>query len=267
MESQYFIFDGVKSSQMDLYIMRIEQTGFMPTPYIGSVNIHESKSRKRIKPYFYGVDREPIEFPPLQLVLMDKYGQAKNWTSDDRSRIARWLIHDEYKPFQTTDDLGKYYYVLAISDTDLNLINSQGYMEVVFRTNSPYAFSPIYRDFFDLSNNNTSTIIEIENKSNILKHYNPLIKIKMEGGTEVEIKNLSSAGKVMKIENLLPNETIEIDCQNRIITSDKMGQNPFAGFVKHEGKRYWMDLVHGKNRLEISGRFKVEFTMQFPILQ
>lgn len=266
MESMYFIFDGVKSSDMDLYIMRIEHSGFVETPYWGETNVHEEKSRKRLTPYFYGIDREPIEFT-VQFVLVDKHMQPKKWTPQERYKIANWLIHDTYKEFQTSDDLGKRYNAIVVSNTDLNLINTEGYIEVTFRTNSPFAWSPIYIDSFDLSNNTTTQIIQLENKSNVLKYYNPKIEIELVGDTtSFQLKNLSNNGMTMKFESLLPNEIISIDCENRIIKSNLFGSNPFSKF-NIDMKRYWMDLVYGVNRIEVQGAIKLYVKSQYPIAQ
>lgn len=267
MESTHFIFDGIKSSDMDLQIMRIEHSGFIETPYLSSANIHENKSRKRLTPYFYGIDRDPIEFT-VQFVLVDKYGNPKKWSPQERYKIAKWLIHDTYKSFQTSDDLGKYYYVLAISNTDLNLINNEGYIEITFRCNSPYAWSPIYISEFNLSDNETSTIIELENRSNILKTYNPKIEIELVGDTTgFQLKNLSNGGKIMKFEGLNKGEIISIDCENRIIKSNLIDSNPFAKFNKNMDYRYWCDLVFGVNSIEITGAIKLYVKSQFPIAQ
>ena len=267
MESMYFIFDGVKSSDMGLQIMRIDQgDGFIETPYWGSANINEQTSGKKISPHFYGVDREPISFL-LQFVLVDEYMQPMEWTPQERFKIAKWLLHDTYKEFQTSDDLGKRYFALAESQTDLHLINTQGYIEIEFRTNSPYAWSPVYIDNFDLSDNINTQIIEIENKSNVLKHYNPIIEIELIGdATAIQLTNMSNGGKTMKFEGLDSGEIVSIDCENKIIKSSIFGSNPFSKF-NVDGKRYWMDLVYGVNQIEITGACKVWIKSCFPIAQ
>lgn len=267
MESQFFIFDGIKSEDMGLQIMRIDHSGFVETPYISGANIHESALRKRINPYFYGVTRENLEFT-VQFVLVDKHGQPKEWSPQERYKIAKWLIHDTYKEFISSDDLGKRYKVLAVSNTDLNLINGQGYIEVNFRCNSPYAFSPIYINNFNLSENSTTQTIVLENMSNVVKFYNPLIEIELvNNATSFQLKNLSNGGKIMKFEFLLPNEIISIDCQNRIIKSNIPDSNPFAKFNVGMNYRYWMDLVFGMNQIEVAGNIKLVVKSEFPIAQ
>ena len=262
MESMYFIFDGVKSSDMDLYIMQIDHSGFIETPYIGSTDIKEEKIHNKTTPYFYGVDRENLEFT-VQFVLMDKYGNPKKWTPQDRNKIARWLIHDEYKEFISSDDLGKRYMVIATSDSNLNLINTQGYVEVTFRCNSPYAWSPVYINSFDLSNNTTSTIIELENMGNVIKRYRPKLEIQMMGDTSVTLTNLSDGGREFKLFDLRTDEIISIDNENEIILSNyPVNINPLANF-----NRNWLELVFGVNQIKVIGRCKIWVKSCFPIAQ
>lgn len=261
----YFVFDNIESSDMDLYIMRLE-SGFVTTPYIGGATIHEERSKNRITPYFYGVERNPIEFT-VKMFLVDENLQPKKWDSQTRFNIAKWLVHDTYKEFQTSDDLGKKYYAILVNEIDLNLINTQGYFEATFRTNSPFAWSSVFFSEFNLSENLTSMIIELENKSNVVKYYNPLIEIQLvNGATGFQLKNLSNNGLIMKFEGLTANETVSIDCQNKIIKSNLFGSNPFSKFNVGM-KRYWMDLVYGINQIEVIGTCIVKVKSQYPIAQ
>lgn len=262
MESQYFIFDGIPSSEMDLYIMRIDHSGFVETPYWGSSKIREERLSKRLSPYLYGVDRDPIEFT-VQFVLADSNFQPKIWTPQERYKIAKWLIHDTYKEFQTSDDLDKRYYAIVISDTDLNLINSQGYIEVKFRTNSPFAWTDVETKEFDLSSNTTSTTIQIENKSNVVAIYKPKIEIQMMGDTSVTLKNLSNNSTEFKFVDLRTNELVSIDNENELVLSNyPININPFDNF-----NREWLELVQGINEIEVFGRCKLWIKTQFPIAQ
>lgn len=267
MESQYFILDGIKSTDMNLHLVRVGQSGgFVETPYWGGADIHESQSRNRVSPYFYGLSGVPIEFT-VQFALVDKYGHPKKWTPRERFKIAEWMLGKNYKKFQTSDDLGKTYYVLANSATNLNLMNGEGYIEVTFRTNSPFAWSPIYIDSFDLSSNTGSKIIELENRSNVVDRYYPLIEIELIGETRhLKLKNLSNKGQAMEFKNLVKGETIGIDCENKIIKSNVPDSNPFSKF-NVDKKRYWLDLVRGINRIEVTGAIVLHVKSIFPIAQ
>ena len=268
MESQFFIYDGIKSSDMDLHIMRIDHSGFIETPYTGSVDIKQEKVAKKHTPYFFGVERDNIEFT-VQLVLMDKYNQPRKWSSQERYKIAKWLFHDEYKEFISSDDIGKRYFCIATSDSNLNLINTQGFLEVTFTCNAPYGFSPVYVESFDLTGNTTSTIIEIENKSNILTRYYPKLEIEypsMTGfadSTNVTLKNLSDGGREFKLTDVKKGETYSFDNENRIIKSSRqVNLNPLTHF-----NRNWLNLVYGVNQIEVSGKVNIYLKMEYPIIQ
>lgn len=268
MESQFFTYDGIKSSDMNLHIMKIDYNGFIETPYTSSVDIKEEKLAKRHTPYFYGVERDNLEFT-VQLVLMDKYNQPKRWTPQERYNVARWLFHDEYKEFISSDDIGKRYYCIATSDSDLNLINTQGYMEVTFTCNAPYGFSPIYIESFDLTENTNKTIIEIENRSNIIKRYRPKLEIEYPniGGfpetTNITLKNLSDGGREFKLTDVKKGEIYSFDNENRIIKSSRqVNLNPLTHF-----NRNWLELVYGVNRIEIDAKVRLWFKLHYPIIQ
>ena len=260
MESQYFIFDGIKSKDMDLHIMRIDHSGFVDSPYWGSQDIQEERHKNKIKAYYYGVSKEPIEFT-IQLVLMDKNNKPKKWTPRERFKIAKWLLQDTYKEFQTSDDLGKIYYAICTSEANLQLINQEGYMELTFKTNSPYAWSPVYIDTFDLSNNTTKTTITLHNGSNILKKFMPKVEIEMKGSTAVTLKNLTNGGKEFTIKNRATSEVISFDNENKIIKSS-LNTNPFGSF-----NRNWLELVEGENRIEVTGKCILTVKSQYPIAQ
>lgn len=253
---------------MGLVNVRVGSGGFVEVPYWGNTSVSEKKINNRLTPYFYSASREPIEFK-VQFALVDEHNNPVEWTSEERNRIARWLVHDEYKEFQTADDLGKRYFVICTNAVNLNLINTRGYIELNFKTNSPYAWSPVYIDKFDLSNNGSTTIIELENKSNVVKEFNPLIEIELVNGeTNVELKNLSNGGKTMKFEGLRPNEIVSIDTQNKIIKSNIQNSNPFSKFnTGAYNKRYWLDLVYGINQVSVSGKCIIHTKMRFPIAQ
>lgn len=267
MESQYFIYDGKTSTEMNLYNVRINHSGFVETPLWGGVNIQEDTSRRRLTSYFYGVTREPIEFK-VEFALADEHFTPKEWTPEERYKIAKWLVPNGYKEFQTNDDLSKRYYAMITNDVNLNLVNTRGYIELTFRTNSPFAWTEIEDEVFDLSDNATTTTIQLENKSNVLEQYRPmLVEIELVGGEiNVQLKNLTNDNKIMKFEGLTANETVSIDCENEIMKSNLFGNNPFAQFNKGI-KRYWLDLASGINNIEVTGKCIIKTRCQFPIAQ
>ena len=261
MQSEYFLFDGVQSSEMGLYIVRFE-SGFIQSPYIGGKSIKKQSRKNDVQQYFFGVEKESIEFT-IQVALLDNNMQPREWTPQERFKIGKWLFHDTCKEFQTADDLGKRYYGIFTNDINTFTLNNEGYVELTFETNSNCAWSPTYIDEFDLSDNPTSTIKELENRSNVLKIYKPKMEIQLVNGeTNISIKNLSNSGKTISFTDLIANELISIDNKNKIILSDMFGSNPFSKKNKN-----WLELVYGINSLEITGRCIITFKSIFPIAQ
>jgi len=263
MQSPYFIYDGIKSTDMGLYIVRIGQSNnFVEVPYWGGANIEEERHYKKITPYFYRVNREPIEFT-VQFILAYNNMRIKDWTPQERNKIAKWLIQDTYKEFQTSDDLSKYYYAICTSPANLNLMGNQGYIELTFQTNSPYAWSPIYVEEYDLSDNEESTVIELENRSNVLDYYYPKLEIELkDDATDIALKNLSDGGRIFSFTGLYENETVSIDNENKLILSNNPLSNPFSKF-----NRNWFRLVYGVNYIEVTGKCVIKVKSQFPIAQ
>ncbi len=261
MESQYFLFDDIKSTDMGLYLVRFD-TGFVETPYWGGQDIIEEQIAGHDTPYFYRVQRTPMEFT-VQFVLADVNMIPQKWTPQKRSEIARWLLHDTYKPFQTADDLGKIYYVVCTNPNNLYLMNTEGYIELTFRVNAFHAYTPIYISEFDLSDNTTTKIIELSNISNIQKKYYPKFEVKLVGdATSFSFRNLSNNGLATSFSDLEPKETISVDNKNKWIISNIPLVYRYQNFNKN-----WFYLVEGTNYIEISGAIKVAFKSQFPIAQ
>lgn len=256
MESQYFIFDNINSTDMGLHIVRMD-TGFVESPYWGGQDIIEDRIPKRDTPYFYGVNRQPMEFT-LQFSLLNE-----EFTPQRRNELARWLLQDVYKPFQTCDDLGKIYYVLCTNPNTLFLKNTRGYFELVFRVNSFSAFTPIYIQNFDLSDNNTTEIIQLANLSNIQKRYYPKFEVQLVGDTtSFSLKNLSNGGLVTAFSKLQKGEIISVDNKNKWIISNLPLAYRYQNFNKN-----WFYLVEGMNNIEVSGAIIATFKSQFPIAQ
>lgn len=257
MQSEYFIFDGVKSQDMEeMYSVRME-SGLAESPFFGGQDIEEEWVGNRITPYDYGTQLNPIEFT-IQISPLDK-----EWTPQLRNAIGRWLVHREYKSFQTCDDLGKYYYAKCIEAPNFQLASNRGYLELTFRTNSAFAFSPVYISDYNLSDNATTRIIEMDNYSNINQNYKPKIEIQLvDGETDITLKNLSNGGKEFKFVGLSPNEIVSIDNQNEFIVSSNPLSNPFSKFNEN-----WLELVYGTNQILVTGVCKLWVKSIFPILQ
>lgn len=256
MQSQYFVFDGIQSELMGIHIVRMER-GMIPTPYMGSKNIRDVKVFGRDMPYFYGVEKGVIRFD-LQMSLLDE-----EWTPQRRYEIARWLFQDVHKPFQTSDDLGKYYYAICTNAENLFLADSKGFVNLTFTTNAPYAFSQVYTNTFDLTENDTTETIMVENNSNVGEYYYPKIEFALSGdSTGLSLKNLSDNNRIFEFTDLTTSEIISVDNKNKYILSNVPAVYRFQNFNKN-----WLRLRYGQNFIEVTGKCDMVIKTQFPILQ
>lgn len=257
MKNTDFIFNGTKSIDMGLYIVSIEG-GLHSDKIYGGQSIIEERVGKRPNPYFNRTEKQPIEFEVTFSLLEGK------WTPEKRFEIAKWLIHEDYKPFQTVDDLGKYYYAMVINPWDLEYNGEdKGYVRVTFRTDAFHAWSPVYYQEFDLRNNTDTTNIILENKSNVYKYYHPKIEFKLyDNSTGILIKNLSDGGREFKFEDLFEGETVSVDNEGRFIKSDLADVYRLSNF-----NRKWLRLVYGQNNIEVIGKCILKIKSQFPIVR
>ncbi|GMX64378.1 hypothetical protein Elgi_36470 [Paenibacillus elgii] len=132
-----FYYDGVYSLDMGVINCKVD-SGFFEEPFLSQREIHEISVRGRGKPYFQGVKRSPLSFS-LTFAFVDYYDEEKI------RAVARWLNKDNYKPFYTSDNPERIFYCILESESTL-LHNGlkQGYVNLKFRCDSPYSYSPVY---------------------------------------------------------------------------------------------------------------------------
>lgn len=145
-EGLEFSYDGIKSSDMGLINVKFSD-GLFEESFVAEKEIHEIKIRGRDKPYFQGVERSPLIFS-LEFAFEDYYDHEKI------RQVARWLDQDYYKPFFTTDNPDRIFYcMLHSSSTLLHNGLKQGYIEIEFRCDSPYSYSPQYQtEWYEIVN-------------------------------------------------------------------------------------------------------------------
>lgn len=255
-ENSSFIFNGVKSSDMGLYIVRVDQSGTVETPFFGGQDLNEEVNKISGESYLYGTAMQPIEFTVTVSLLEEE------WTPQKRREVAKWLIGKEYRSFQTTDDMGKCYYAVCTEFPVISVSNGMGYGDITFRTNAPYAWTSTFVDYFDLSSNLDTSMIEVNNKSNILKYYEPKIEVELVEGGDFTLRNLSDGGREFSLVNLSTGETVSVDNKNKFIESSLPLSYRFENF-----NRNWLRLVQGVNRIEVSGSVKIKIKAQYPIIQ
>lgn len=262
MISEYFKFDGQSSKDKGLYIVS-QSNSSSQSSLFGSRNIKSKNRVDKITPFFYGVDNEVISFV-LDVAYFDNNMNPAKWTPEKKYEVAKWLVKSQYKELQLSEDLSKYYFAICTDAIENINATNYGYISLTFETNSSYAWTQEYINEFDLSSNEGTQIIQIDNKSNVVDLFYPKLEITVTGGnTSVSLINQSNNNKELSFTGLLTDEVISIDNERRIVLSNKFGSNAF----EKKNKNGWLELVQGVNNIAVTGKCVLTVKSRFPIAQ
>ena len=127
-----FMFDDVSSESMGVFIAW-NSSGLFEELFLPERSIIEKKIPNRAKPYFFGVDVEPLSFP-VSIVIQE-------FTEEKRRRVARWLFQDYYKPLVFDSDPNRYFKAILEGSSEFVHNGQEGYIEINIRCDSPYGYS------------------------------------------------------------------------------------------------------------------------------
>ncbi len=128
----HFVYDGINSKNMGI-INAILEPGLMEEPFLPSATLHETHTRHNNTPYFNKIKREPLVF---NLVCAFEEGLSENKIR----QVRRWLAKGSYKELYFCNEPNKRYFAMY-EESSLSHTGLDGYFEITFRTNSPYAHS------------------------------------------------------------------------------------------------------------------------------
>lgn len=137
-DSEYFIYDGIRSNDRGIMNVNVN-TGMLEENFAYKRDIQEVDIRGR-RPYFQEIKKAP-------LVFTVSFAFEEDWGDRNHIRdIARWLTGQEYyKPLIFSGDPERIFYAVVIeSPTLVHNGLKQGYVNLTFRCNDSYAYSPIY---------------------------------------------------------------------------------------------------------------------------
>lgn len=251
-ESEYFIYDGIRSEDMGIINVNVE-TGMLSEVFLSEQTINEVTVRGRDTPYFIERKKSPFSLK-LTFAFIDNFDEGR------LDAVYRWLNNqDYYKPMVFSDDFNKIYYTLYVGEPEL-LHNSlkQGYVSIEMRNISPYTYSPVYQpEVLDCSVNTPLGVeFVVDNTGGVI--CKPQIRIQKVGNGEISIVNESDRGKTFRVVNLVNDETIDVDCDKEDIVSDI----PLAYHFDDVYGSY-TSFVSGYNYLRIYGNCKIQWKYQF----
>ncbi len=161
-QNTYFTFDGVSSEMMEVIACSIE-TGLTERQYGINRSVIAEKNINNPLPYDFGYEMERLQG---KLTIMRYSCDGKNNHSLDAkklSELSRWLYQKEYKPLISNDNPDIVYYVKFTDQHQLSLVrNQQGYIELSFECNAPWAWTKPYQKEFDLRIKSYYTSIECD---------------------------------------------------------------------------------------------------------
>ncbi|MEI7025781.1 phage tail domain-containing protein [Paenibacillus sp. y28] len=254
--SQHFIFNGERSDAYGITNVNID-SGLSAEPFAAARTIKEQIIRGRDKPYFFGLQKSPLEFSVT-------FAFEHAWDSALLRRAAKWLTgQGYYAPLQFSDNLNVIYYCLVVDSPELvhNGLQS-GYVTLKFRCNGPYAYSPVYTSaLLDYSANAAAGAdYTFENLGDT--ECKPIVYIRKIGaGDDFKIINTSHGGQWCTVSGLLDNERLMIDFEQEIIETSIPLTYRYDNFEGH-----FLTMSQGANRLQIFGKCKLQWKYQFYIM-
>lgn len=248
-ESVGIVFDGVELLEEN-GVQINDEGGLFTEQFVATKSIREERVRGNSVPYFFGVDREPFYFS-LAFYFDEEL-------SDERKReIARILDQDVYKPMYAVNNPHRIYYAMCVDESS-HIHNGieMGYVRLNFRTNAPFAYSPVYTDYHDLSDNTEQgSEIVFENKGDY--ECKPILEFHMLEDGDLSIINYSNEGQELKFTDLKKDEVIKVDCLKEYVESN-IDELPFEKF-----NDTYLSFVRGYNYLNIKGKCLLNFKYQF----
>ena len=248
-----FKFNDKVSSEFGLYLASLD-TSTKNAPFAVERTINEEKVRNNPIPYFFGMTEQSLYF---KLTMY----REEEWDYDTKVEIVRWLFQDEYKQFISEDHPSIIYNCIVTDRPEKILVgNVQRLIELNFRCDAPWAWSPVLGTTYDLSDNTTTKTLQFENRSNIVKYYYPEIWIQSLDGGTISLKNYSDGGREFKFDNLQVNEIVYINNQLKQIETDVSSIYRLKDF-----NRNWLRLNYGINNIVVTGKCLIKTQMQYPI--
>lgn len=258
MLSEYTTLNGVQLASLNIYVVRLE-SGLPTAPFLPSQEILEDYAMNNDVPYYFGTKKNPLELD-VTFAKINGY-----WTWDERREFARLLTpdNDDYIEFyyHEEDEPIKVYYVKYMGGIDIaSTYDRGGYITVHFRCDSPFAYSQTYTRIDNLSSIVTPTLISPTFVNNGDDYLYPELWIEKVGNGDVSIKNITNAGMIFLLEDLLDGETVYINNEDGSIESSL---SDTYRYDNHNGN--YIELVRGNNILEITGTCNLQWKYKYKI--
>lgn len=252
LESLSFTYDGVSCEEMGV-VMFNPRNGLYQETFLPTRKILETKVNGRPKPYFNGIESEPLSFP-LSIYI-------EGWKERNNLRdIARWLYKPYYKPLIFESNPERVFYAIIEGNSEL-LHNGckDGYITLNVRCDSPFTYS--LPKIYNVNVIGTSDVTLHNNGDIIIR---PKLKITQYGVNDIKIKN-NANGQEFILKNTVIGEVIEVDCANEVLNSSLESiQNKY---LYNDHNDVWLDFDPASvSTFTFTGDFDIEMTFEYAYL-
>jgi len=257
LESLYFIYDNINFYEQFGIINCHIQSGLFEENFLANREIIEEKIRGRYNPYFIEIQEYPLELK-LSFAFYDGFDKEK------LNAVARALKKKYYCPLIFSENLDRIFYAICVDNPQLIHTGlGTGYIELTFRCNSPYVYSPVYiSNLYDLSSNIIDgTEITLINNGDMEMF--SILTIQVINSGDFSIVKKSDGGKLFSMTDLSDNETITIDTENENIQSDIPLTYRYDNMTL--GSEF-LTFPRGVNKLQIYGNIKLQVKYEYRFL-
>lgn len=253
--SENFYLNDVSNIDMGVVLVSMNSDVLMDygIKYKESLQVEMSRNN-----HFYYSQNAEVDTFTLTVALVDRFGNPKEWTIDDRTRIVDWFVTKDFIPFISCDDNTLIYYLKCVEYTKKFNAIGQGVMEFVMQPESKYVHTPITHHTYVIKGERD---INIKCLDNVNDRYYPKMEIIQldKGKQSIEISNLTFRSDSFIVNNLMENERVEIDHLLKSINSN------METYKLKDINRKWFYLKRGLNKIRIKGNCEIRITVQFQL--
>jgi phage-related protein len=251
-----FIWDDTPSEIYDMRVFRFDGGGKDSSPAGGDIQIIKKDAPRRSKPYFYGViQNEVLSFPLV-------FGGYNAIDAATRNTVEKWLFgQTTYNKLQIVQyELMGVYYNCFLTNPQIVSVGNLAYAyECTAICDSPWAWEFEKTQTHTYAGDSVNDSFVFTNDSANMDYLYPDIVFSTNAlGNSITITNETDSNRQFIFTAISPSETITVDNERQIITSDT-GLRRLAKF-----NLKWFRYLPGNNTITITGGVSsVAFTYQF----
>lgn len=243
-------YNGITSESLDAISCRVDNSSGEEV-YVSDREIKKDTSGRsrdsRSKNYLYKVERKSRKFT-IELGFLT--------LTDQKAReVSKVFFQDKYLPL-IPQDTGRVYYCMPIS-SKIKYIGTGGYISFEMETFDEFSYSAPLQYIKNFPNNVSDTFImtilgdtdtypviqfKVLTVASTIKLLNTTTNKYIELGTYIDDYSVSFP--------LILNETITVDCEKEIITTDQSGIYRYNNFLNNSE---FFSFLSGVNNMTIEG--------------